>query len=129
MSRFLGAACPGLIDIRLQWNGPTCGKLACARCGHRIARANSRRDFFCQFLSVRNRLGILTLCRVCQEPTLDQHCRNSRFSQDVVTAAPNSTIWRGRAARYEIMNSGSERETVASVKICLDSFGTNAFCR
>ena len=74
-------------------------------------------------------MHVLRFGRVSKESAFHKYGRDSCLSQDVITAASHSAIWRRRAAGDKIMDSGGERQTVAAIEIRFDAVGANAFCR
>src|SRR5438128_12379724 len=87
---------------------------------------NAAGNFLGQLLPVDIGLGVLRLGRVSEKPAFDQHGRNCCFPQNKVAATPDSAIFRGRAANYGGMNTGSERRTFGTVEVCLDPVSSAA---
>ena len=120
----------GLIDVRLerdtfascQWR-----RVQGARDG--ITPADSRRDLLCELLAVRSSLGIRGFSWVGEEAAFYKYCWNCCLSQNIETAAPHSSIGRGRSTRDIIMNGRSERQAIAAIKICFNTAGAHTLCR
>src|SRR5438270_8613088 len=94
-----------LIDVRLQRD---CFARGHASRGHGtsngIASADSCCNLFCEFLAVRNSLGVRSFGWISKKTAFHKHCRNIRLPQNVVTPAAHSAISRGGAANDVIMD-------------------------
>src|SRR5260370_41906232 len=91
--------------------------------GDKRGLTNTACDFFREFLLVGRTLGVIRFGRVSQEAAFDQHRRNGRFSQDVKAAASDAAIRAGCATSHVIMNRGSERQTLRTIKVSFDTAG------
>ena len=113
----------GLIDERLERDRRIVGREAVRRRRARYKRTftNAAPNFFREFLSIRCALCVIRFGRVSQEAAFHQHRRNGRFSQDVKAAASDAAIRAGCATGHVIMNRGSERQTLRTVKVSFDA--------
>ena len=117
-----------LINERLQRHGGIVSGKAVRRgsTGNERAFTDAARDFFRKFLLVGSALGVLRFGGVGEEAAFDQHGRNGRSSQNIKASPPHTAIASGRSASDIIMDGGSERQTLRTIKVCLNSAGRSA---
>src|SRR5438477_795466 len=122
-TRKVRIAIMGLIDERLERDRRIVGREPVRRRRARYQRTftNAAPNFFREFLSIRFALCVIRFGRVSQEAAFHQHRRNGCFSQDVKAAASDAAIRAGCATGHVIMNRGSERQTLRTIKVSFDT--------
>src|SRR5438045_2183391 len=78
-------------------------------------------DFFREFVLVGSALGVLGFGGVGEEAAFNQHGRDGRSSQNIKAAPSHTAVASGRSAGHVIMNGGSERQTLRTIKVRLNS--------
>src|SRR6476660_10545129 len=84
---------PGLVHVRLQRNSFGCRDSGRTKgAGDGIATSDSGCNLFGKLLTIRSILSVPSFGRVSEKTALDEHGRNTRPSQDVVTTATHASV-------------------------------------
>ena len=86
---------------------------------------NATRNLFRQLVAIRDRLRQPSFSRVGEKPAFHKNARNRCLAQNVVTAAPNTAIFRWSASDDILVNVGGERGAIPPIIIGLDSVGSD----